>query len=113
MREIVFNSVKKRVCTSGCGHMCVCVCVRHSFTSVQSQLRLVSSLLSTLPRSDSLSCLFFFFNPPFDDEELIAVPGHDTNCGRETESDREEGRMGRGGWGDGGRVQTGRDGWME
>lgn len=62
VREIVFNSVKKGTCecVQADAGTCVCVCVRHSFTSVQSQLRLVSSLLSTLPRSDSLSCLFFF-----------------------------------------------------
>lgn len=81
------------------------VCVRHCFTSVQSPQS--SSLLSSLSHSfPTTVCLYLavFFITPFDDEKLIAVPGHETKRGRETESDGEWGKEVEGGL---------RDGWME
>lgn len=49
--------------------------------------------LSQLPCLCLTLYLAFFFITPFDDEKLIAVPGHETNRGRETESDGEWGEL--------------------
>lgn len=80
MCVVVFNRVCTRV------HMSMCETLLHLCS-----VSLIFPL--SLPLSDSLSS--FFLITPFDDETFIAMPGHETNCGRETESTREKEENGK------------------
>lgn len=83
------GSVHKRMCA------CVSSCVIRSITCVLSPpASSLSSLLHRFSTSLLLHLAFFSFTP-FDDEKLIAAPGHETKRGRETEShvDQAEGQI--------------------
>lgn len=72
-----------------------------SITCVLSLLQLHHSLPSVTDSLPLLLNLAFVSIAPFDDEKLIAAPGHETRRGRETESHVEWDEMiARGGEGD-------------
>lgn len=98
---------------SVCTCKCVCETQLH-LCSVSSGFIPLIFPLSQLPYLCLTLHLAFFFITPFDDEKLIAVPGHETHRGRETESEENRKRE----WGEVGgeeREMEGglRDGWME
>lgn len=99
---------KKPASVCKCVHVCASVRARRPFASVRSSSGFIPLIfpLSQLLYLCLTLYLAFFFITPFDDEKLIAVPGHETNCGRETENDGEwKERMGRGG--------ARAEGWMD